>query len=289
MSKAAEFWHSLGGDAVVCDLCPHACRLQPGQRGGCGSRRNDGGTLVSDAYGHPCALAVDPIEKKPLARFMPGTECLSVACTGCNLHCLGCQNHEISQALPSQVPSAAISPSELVRMCQERGLPSLAYTYTEPFTWWEYCHDTAVLAHEHGLKNLLVTAGYACEEPARQLAQVTDAANIDLKYFSDALYRRMSGATLQPVLRTILIFAQAGVHVELTHLMVPGVCDDMAMLRHMCSWLVAGGLQQVPLHITRFFPRHKLGSLSPTPLATLRQARDVALDEGLQCVLLGNV
>ena len=289
MSKKCLFFNPLPDGSVRCTLCPHQCRISEGQHGLCGSRRNEGGVLVSDVYARPCALAIDPIEKKPLAMFMPGTKCLSVACTGCNLRCLYCQNHDISQVLPGDVPSDDCQPSQLVELALRQHCPSIAYTYTEPLTWFEYTYDTAKLAHDHHLKNVLVTAGYINEEPARMMAELTDAANIDLKSFSDGTYVRMNGAHLQPVLSTIKIFFEAGVHVELTNLLIPDVNDHPDMIRAMCKWLVSQGMSQVPLHFTRFFPRYKWLNSEPTPLSTLRQAQLIALDEGMKYVFLGNV
>lgn len=289
MSKKCMFFNRLADGSVRCTLCPRQCHIANGKHGLCGSRRNEGGELVSDVYARPCALAIDPIEKKPLAMFMPGTQCLSVACTGCNLRCLYCQNHDISQVLPDDVPCDECTPRQLVELAERYHCPSIAYTYTEPLTWYEYTYDTARLAHEHKLKNVLVTAGYINEEPARRMAEMTDAANIDLKSFSDEIYVRMNGAHLQPVLNTIKIFCEAQVHVELTNLLIPNVNDSHAMIKDMCQWLVSQGMSQVPLHFTRFFPRYKWLNTEPTPLATLHDARHIAVEMGMKHVFLGNV
>jgi len=240
-------------------------------------------------YGRPCALAVDPIEKKPLYHFHPGSTCLSLACTGCNFRCLNCQNHDISQVSPNEAVYYDLSPEAVVALCQKHHCPGIAYTYTEPLTYLEYITDTARLAHQQGLWNILVTAGYVCQEPLSDLLPYLDAANIDLKSFSDDIYQRISGGRLSPVLDTILAMHDAGVWIELTNLLIPTVNDDMDMIRDMCRWLVNHNLASVPLHFSRFFPRYKLTNLSPTPLETLRSARQIACEEGIQHVYLGNV
>ena len=278
---------------VVCQLCQHRCRIANGRVGRCRSRRNHDGMLVSEVYGKPCALAIDPIEKKPLYHFHPGTVCLSIACTGCNFRCLNCQNYDISQAAPAASDASAgfydLTPEQVVSLCLKHHCPGIAYTYTEPLTYIEYVTDCARLAHEYGLWNILVTAGYVCQEPLADLLPYLDAANIDLKSFSDDIYQRVSGGHLQPVLDTILAMKRTGVWIELTNLVIPTVNDNMNMIRRMCSWLVENGLAEAPLHFSRFFPRYRMQHLPPTPVQTLRQAKQIALDEGMKHVYLGNV
>jgi pyruvate formate lyase activating enzyme len=193
--------------------------------------------LVSEVYSKPCALAIDPIEKKPLYHFHPGTTCLSIACTGCNFHCLNCQNHDISQVAPSDVDHYELTPEAAVALCLKQGCPGIAYTYTEPLAYIEYVIDTARLAHEHGLWNILFTAGYVCPQPLADLLPLLDAANIDLKSFSHDIYQRVSGGRLSTVLSTILAMRDAGVWIELTNLVIPGINDDLKMIRQMCRWL----------------------------------------------------
>ena len=244
---------------------------------------------MSEVYGKPCALAIDPIEKKPLYRFHPGTTCLSLACTGCNFRCLNCQNHDISQVAPTDVSHYELSPEDVIALCQKHHCPGIAYTYTEPLTYLEYIIDCARLAHEAGLWNILVTASYVCQEPLADLLPYLDAANVDLKSFSDDIYNKVSGGHLKPVLDTILAMKQAGVWVEITNLVIPGVNDDMDMIRQMCRWLNEKGLAEAPLHFSRFFPRYKMQDTPPTPIATLKAAKRVAEDEGIKFVYLGNV
>jgi len=286
--KECRYYRKLEGGAVECQLCPHHCRITEGKTGICRSRRNHGGVLVSEVYGRPCALAIDPVEKKPLYHFHPGTMCLSMACTGCNFRCLNCQNHDISQVSPTDIDHYELTPSEMVSLCLKHHSPGIAYTYTEPLTYLEYITDTARLAHEAGLWNILVTAGYVCQEPLKDLLPYLDAANVDLKSFSDDIYMRVSGGHLQPVLDTILAMRQAGVWVELTNLIIPDVNDEIQMIRQMCRWLVDNGFAEAPLHFSRFFPRYKMQDLPPTPLHTLKAAKQVAEEEGIKHVYLGN-
>jgi len=285
----AKYYQRLDDGSVECQLCPHHCHIANGKTGRCRSRRNHDGVLVSEVYAKPCSLAIDPIEKKPLYHFHPGTTCLSLACTGCNFRCLNCQNHDISQASPEEVDHYELTPEQIVSLCQKHHCPGIAYTYTEPLTYIEYVTDTARLAHEKGLWNILVTAGYVCQEPLADLLPYLDAANIDLKSFSDEIYQRVSGGRLSVVLDTILAMKKAGVWIELTNLIIPGVNDDMEMIQRMCEWIVSNGLAETPLHFSRFFPRYKMQDLPPTPVQTLKAAQQIALDAGLKYVYLGNV
>lgn len=284
-----RYYQQLEDGTVECQLCPHHCRIANGKTGRCRSRRNHDGVLISEVYAKPCALAIDPIEKKPLYHFHPGTTCLSIACTGCNFRCLNCQNHDISQASPEEVAHDNLMPEQVVSLCMKHHCPSIAYTYTEPLTYIEYVIDTARLAHEKGLWNILVTAGYVCQEPLSDLLPYLDAANIDLKSFSDDIYQRISGGRLSVVLDTILAMKKAGVWIELTNLVIPGINDDMDMIRRMCRWMVDNGMEETPLHFSRFFPRYRMQEVPPTPVKTLHAAREIALDEGLRHVYLGNV
>ncbi|MBR3531664.1 MAG: AmmeMemoRadiSam system radical SAM enzyme [Bacteroidaceae bacterium] len=284
-----RYYKKLENGRVECQLCPHHCKIANGKTGICQSRRNVNGMLVSEGYGKPCSLAIDPIEKKPLYHFHPGTKCLSIACTGCNFRCLNCQNHEISQVSSSDVGHYDLTPQQVVDLCLEHHCPGIAYTYTEPLTYLEYVVDTARLAQKSGLWNVLVTAGYVCQEPLKDLLPYLDAANIDLKSFSDDIYQRISGGHLQPVLDTILAMRDSGVWIELTNLIIPGINDDMAMIRQMCRWIADNGLADNPLHFSRFFPRYKMQNIPPTPLHTLKQAKEIALEEGIKYVYLGNV
>ena len=272
-----------------CVICPHNCNLAEGQYGICRNRVNHDGIICSEAYGHLCAFNIDPVEKKPLLHFFPGSQCLSVASTGCNLRCQNCQNWETSQVSAADVHFISMSPERLVEYCLEEGCLSIAYTYTEPLTYYEYVYDVARLAHEHGIKNILVSAGYVNKDPIRNLSLYLDAANIDLKSFSDDLYVKVNYGHLQPILDTLLILRDAGVWLEITNLLIPLINDDAEMIKRMCHWLVKNGFASNPLHFSRFFPMYKMDKLSPTPLASLLKARDIAQDEGMQYVYIGNV
>lgn len=284
-----RYYDTLANGSVRCLLCPHACVIAAGQTGLCRSRMNKRGELISLAYGRPCAIADDPIEKKPLAEWHSGTRCLSIACTGCNLRCPNCQNFDISQVSPQDVPSYDCTPEEIVGLALNHHLPTIAYTYTEPLTWYEYVYDTASLAREKGLYNVLVSAGYIQEAPLRALAPLLDAANIDLKSFSDETYRKFNKASLEPVLRTLLILHEMNVHLEITLLLIPGVNTDETMLHKMFAWITAQGLNHCAFHISRFFPMYQMEGATPTPIADLRKAKQIAQEEGVAHVYLGNI
>ena len=286
--KEARFYIPVEG-GVECRLCPHHCRIKEGARGRCRSRECRDGKLWALSYGAPCTLAVDPVEKKPLNNFLPGTWCLSLSCTGCNLSCRWCQNSDISQVAPEEAGHSRLSPADAVDLCLRRGLPALAYTYTEPFTWWEYMYDIAVLAHSKSLKNILVSAGYVEKEPLRELLPYLDAANIDIKAFDDTFYRKYCGATLAPVLDNILTMRAAGVHIEITNLLVTGLNDSPEYVTRLCQWMADNGLQDVPLHFSRYFPRYRMKEPGATPAATLFAARETALSFGIKDVFLGNI
>lgn len=287
-SREAEWYRSDGGQ-VTCLLCPHACVLGPNDRGDCRARVARDGKLHTLAYGNPCALHVDPMEKKPLFHFLPGTAIFSFATAGCNLHCLNCQNWEISQAGPDQREHADLPPPRLVEEVARRGIPSIAYTYAEPIVFYEYTRDTATLARARGLRNVLVSAGYILPKPLRALCPVIDAANIDLKGFSDDFYKRVTGARLAPVLHALEIMRAEGVWVEITRLVVPQYSDDLADIRAMARWIHRALGPDVPLHLSRFHPSYRLSNLPPTPPALLEEAYQVCRAEGLRHVYVGNV
>ncbi len=287
--KQCLYYTLLDNQSVRCELCPHRCLIKAGATGLCRSRKNIDGQLMSMVYGQPCALAIDPIEKKPLYGFHPGEQCLSLSCTGCNLRCKGCQNHDISQARPEEVDHYELTPEALITLARQHHQDIIAYTYTEPLTWYEYTLDCCQMAHQSSMKNVLVSAGYINEQPLRQIAPLIDAANIDLKYFNDQTYRQLSGASLQPVLQALQILKEYGVWLEITHLMIPGT-ETEEEFRDMCQWLVEHGFASTPLHLSRFFPRYHLtNGYQPTPLSTLQRARQIACEEGLTHVFLGNV
>lgn len=265
------------------------CRLAEGRRGLCRSRINKDGKLISLAYGRVCAAHVDPVEKKPLLHFHPGEYCLSIAATGCNLSCRNCQNWSISQVRPEDVESTYIAPEDVPALALRAECRLVAYTYTEPLTWLEYTVDCARACHEAGVGNILVSAGYVNEKPLDDLLPYLDAANVDLKSFSDEIYRKVSGASLAPVLRTLEKMRDAGVWLEITNLLIPGVNDDPAMIERMCSWLVDNGFAGSPLHFSRFFPQYRMTDVPPTPLETMRMAERIARSAGIRHIHLGNI
>ena len=274
---------------VTCQICPKLCRIAPGQSGECRIRVNLDGKLRSVTFGRPCSIHIDPIEKKPLFHFRPGSPILSIATVGCNLHCRNCQNWEISQANPEEEEAFVMPPDRVVAAAQRERCESIAYTYTDPVVWYEYALETSIAARAAGLANVLVTAGYANPDPWRRLCRVTDAANIDVKFMEDRQYREICGATLGPVLKAVEIAKEEGVWVELTNLVIPTLNDDTAAVTKLARWMVGTVGPETPLHLSRFHPRHRLTNLPPTPTGTLLSARQAALAEGLRYVYVGNV
>jgi pyruvate formate lyase activating enzyme len=274
---------------VRCDLCPKACLLKEGQRGDCRMRVNLGGRLTALTYGYPCSVHVDPVEKKPMFHFMPGTGILSIATAGCNLHCKNCQNWEISQADPEDIRAVRLAPSDLVTLAERQKVKSVAYTYTEPSVYYEYTLDSSRLVRKAGLKNVLVTAACINAEPWRELCKYTDGANIDLKFMDERLYRDNCDGYLKPVLDNLVTAVEAGVLVEVTNLVIPTLNDSDEALRKLCKWIRANLGGETPLHFSRFFPRYKLTNLPPTPQDTMKRARDIAVAEGLRHVYVGNI
>ena len=283
------FHYASDGTTVQCQVCPNRCILSPGDRSICRSRVNIGGKLYSLTYGNPCAMHTDPIEKKPLFHFHPGTSILSIATTGCNFRCLNCQNWDISQKRPEEVRFFDLFPKDVVRKAEERKIPSIAYTYSEAITYYEYTYDTARLAREAGLRNVLVSNGYINKEPLIRLTSFLDAANIDLKSFDDRIYPCLNGGTLQPVLNTFKTLHREDVWFEIATLVVPTYVDDSEMIKKMCGWILEALGPDYPLHFLRFFPQYKLTRLPLTPIEVMEQFRDLALKEGIRYVYLGNV
>jgi pyruvate formate lyase activating enzyme len=287
-SREAMFY-SVTPRGVRCRLCPNECTLRPGEMGDCNNRVNHEGKLYSIAYGNPCAVHVDPVEKKPLQHFHPQSTAFSIATAGCNFICLNCQNWEISQTSPKKTKNYDLMPEKVVEACGKHHCESIAYTYAEPVSFYEYMYDTSRLAHEKGIKNIMVSNGYINREPLVKLAPHLDAANIDLKSFDDDIYLRLNAGKLQPVLDTLVTLKDNGVWVEITNLIVPSWTDDFDMIKRMCNWLVSNGFEEYPLHFSRFHPMFKLTQLPETPLHTLIKARDIAIREGCRYVYVGNV
>ncbi|WP_051013943.1 AmmeMemoRadiSam system radical SAM enzyme [Pararhodospirillum photometricum] len=277
-------------DAVVCSVCPRACALRPGQSGLCVVRANEGGRIVLTAWGRSSGFAVDPIEKKPLYHFLPGTPVLSFGGIGCNLTCLFCQNSHLSRARDLDRLGRPVAPEDLAAGAREHGCRSVAFTYNDPVPMLEYVADVARACHAEGLRTVAVTAGYITPEARPTFFADIDAANVDLKAFSEGFYRRMASAHLAPVLDTLAWLArETAVWLELTTLLIPGLNDSDDEIKALAAWVAATLGPHVPLHLSAFHPAHRLRHLPPTPLATLRHARALAQAEGLAHVYLGNV
>ena len=274
---------------LQCKLCPKECVIEPGQTGECRIRANIDDRLVATTYGHPCAVHVDPVEKKPMFHFLPGTGILSLATVGCNLHCKNCQNWEISQENPENVSASELPPEQVPVLAREQGCLSVAYTYTEPLVYYEYTLDCAKRAREAGLKNVIVTAGYLNEEPLKKLYPYIDGAKIDIKSMSDQFYREICDASLGPVLNACVLAREAGVLLEPTNLVIPTLNDRDDDFRKLARWIVSNLGPETPLHFSRFFPQYQMQNLPPTPAETLVRARDIARDEGLCYVYIGNL
>ncbi len=284
-------YKKLSGGKVVCGICPNRCRLSPGDRSVCRSRVNMDGKLYSLTYGNPCAVHTDPIEKKPLFHFKPRTKAFSLATTGCNFRCLNCQNWEISQAKPHEVAAYTreLFPAEAIAAAQKSRAQSIAYTYSEPVTFFEYMLDTARLARDNGVYNLLISNAYINRTPLLELCKVLDGATLNLKSFDDRIYRKLNGGRLNPVLNTFKTLHDQNVHFELINLVVPGYTDKEDMIKAMCHWILENIGPDYPLHFLRFFPRYKLDRLPPTPVSTLTRYRELAIQQGIHYVYVGNV
>lgn len=289
MEHEASFYKKLENKNVHCQLCPHYCTISPGNYGNCRARKNIDGKLYSMVYAKPVSVAVDPIEKKPLFHFLPGTDSYSLGTTGCNLGCLFCQNWQISQAFPEDMPGIYMPPEEVVKNALTEKCSSISYTYTEPSIFFEYVYDTARLARKKKLKNIMVTNGFINPEPAKTLYKCIDAANVDIKSFAEEYYKNICFARLQPVLETLKILDELGVWIEITNLIIPGLNDDMKKIEEMCEWIKKELGTGYPLHFSRFFPCYKMMDRPPTPFETLKKAYQTAKKTGLKYVYVGNV
>ncbi len=287
--KEAMFYDKLSDRLVKCGLCPRRCVIAAGKRGFCQVRENRGGTLYTLVYAKPVAIHIDPIEKKPLFHFLPSSSAFSIATAGCNLRCKFCQNWDISQRRPEEVTYTYLEPQDLIGQARESGSTIIAYTYTEPTIFYEYMLETARLARAQGMKNIMHSNGYINEQPLRELAKYLDAANIDLKGFTDDYYVKLTEGSLQPVLNSLKILKEEGVHLEITNLILSGYNDDDDSITRMCLWIKENLGSDVPLHFSRAFPMYRLTSINPTPVETLERARKIALDCGLKYVYIGNV
>ncbi len=310
-AKEAAHYLKLGRN-VQCKVCPNNCILSPGDRSHCRNKVNRDGTLYTMAYGNPCTFHVDPVEKKPLYHFLPGSRTFSLATSGCVFRCLNCQNWEISQKKPEetkeprgeelrlkpplpegvtleQMARLSLFPEDVAAVAGALGCPSVSYTYSEPTAFYEYTFDSCKAARERKLKNIIVSCGSIEDRPLRDLCQYVDAAHVDLKGFDDATYRKLNSGKLQPILNTLKTLKELGVWFEIINLVVPTYTDNPELIRRMCGWIAKELGPDQPLHFSRFHPQHKLEHLAPTPVDTLLRARAAARGEGLRYVYIGNV
>jgi pyruvate formate lyase activating enzyme len=286
----AGYWHFIEDGRIQCDLCPRDCKLRDGQRGACFVRQRVGDGMVLTTYGRSSGFCIDPIEKKPLNHFYPGSSVFSFGTAGCNLACKFCQNWDISKSQDMDRLMDAASPDEVARAAAEHGCKSVAFTYNDPVIFAEYAMDVADACHLRGVQTVAVTAGYMHDRARRDFYAKMDAANIDLKAFTDDFYLKLTGAHLQPVLDTLVYLKhETNCWFELTTLLIPDQNDSAAEIEAMTKWIVRELGRDVPIHFTAFHPDYKLADLPPTPAATLQQARKIALAEGIRYVYTGNV
>ncbi|MEW5760439.1 MAG: AmmeMemoRadiSam system radical SAM enzyme [Candidatus Thermoplasmatota archaeon] len=286
--KEASFY-KIGDKEIKCLLCPHGCKIGEGKRGICGVRENRKGKLYSLIYGLATSINPDPIEKKPLYHFYPGSYVFSLGTVGCNFKCLHCQNYEISQAEINDVYTRTIAPENLPKMAKETGCAGIAWTYNEPTIWYEYSYEGAKIAKENDLYTVYVTNGFIMPEPLKEISKYLDAMNIDVKAFTEDFYRKISKGKLENVLETCKYAKELGIYIELTYLIIPTLNDNDEELRKFCKWVVDELGKEVPTHFSRFHPDNKLRNLPPTPMQTLEKAYNIAIETGIEYVYIGNV
>ncbi len=288
-ARPAFFYRAIANGLVECGTCPHGCVIPDGGRGRCRTKENRGGRLYTLSYGNPCAVHVDPVEKKPLNHFFPGIKAFSIAVAGCNFSCLNCQNWEISQTSPDKTRNYDLPPARVVESAIRYGCRAVAFTYSEPITFYEYMFDTASLARARGLKTVWVSNAYLKPGPVEKLCGVIDAAVLNLKSFSEKTYQSLNGGSLAPVLETLKIVKSKGVWLEIVNLVIPTYTDDMAEISRMSAWIAKNLGEDQVLHVIRFTPLYRLTHLPPTPEETLKKAEAAARREGLKYVYIGNV
>ncbi|MGQ9812297.1 MAG: AmmeMemoRadiSam system radical SAM enzyme [Dissulfurimicrobium sp.] len=289
--KDALFYETKNNKTVKCGLCNHFCQIKEGGRGICGVRENQGGRLMSLVYGRLVSANLDPVEKKPLFHFLPGSTSYSISTVGCNFQCLHCQNWQISQypnMNQGEIIGEFFTPGDVVDAAVSSGAKSISYTYVEPTIFYEFAYDCAVIAKKRGIKNVFVSNGFMAPEVTRYLAPVLDAINIDIKGFTEKFYHKVCKAKLKPVLDNIRLFHELGVWVEVTTLIIPGLNDSSGELMEIARF-IKGVSPFMPWHVTAFFPTYKMQDRSPTPASTLRLAREIGLREGLKYVYEGNI
>jgi pyruvate formate lyase activating enzyme len=288
--KEAKWWEPQSNGKILCTLCPRYCTIGNGQKGFCYIRENIDNKLYSTGYGRPTGFAVDPIEKKPLSHFLPGTDVLSFGTAGCNLGCKFCQNWTTSKSKIDEINSLYASPEQVIQLAKKYKTPSIAYTYNDPTIFGEYVIDISKLAREKNIKNVMVTAGYIDKEARKDVYKYIDATNIDLKAFTETFYHKLTFSHLNDVLDTLLwIKNETEVWLEITTLLIPGENDSQDEIKQLCNWISANLGENVPLHFTAFHPDFKMRDKQRTPSSTLDMARDIAIAEGLNYCYVGNV
>ncbi|MGQ0658579.1 MAG: AmmeMemoRadiSam system radical SAM enzyme [Chromatiales bacterium] len=287
---ATRYWHALEDGRVQCDVCPRACKMHEGQRGLCFVRANQGGQIVLTTYGRSSGYCIDPIEKKPLNHFLPGTPVLSFGTAGCNLACKFCQNWDISKSREIDTLADEASPEKIARVAEALGCSSVAFTYNDPVIFMEYAIDVARACHDRGVKAVAVTAGYICAEPRVEFYRCMDAANVDLKAFTENFYWKITGGHLEPVLETLVYLKkETNVWFEVTTLLIPGENDSEDEIENLTQWFIEHLGPDVPLHFTAFHPDWKMMDKPHTPGSTLSRARQIAVRNGLRYCYTGNV
>jgi pyruvate formate lyase activating enzyme len=288
-SFEARYYEKLTEGGIECRICPRKCRITDLERGYCGTRENRDDVYYSLVYGLPCALNIDPIEKKPLFHFYPGTTAFSLATAGCNVNCKCCQNWDISQSRPEQTNNIILPPNDVVAACRERKIPTIAYTYSEPVIFYEYMYDAAAMGHKYGIKSVMITGGYIEKEPLGELIKQLDAIKVDLKSIREDYYRDYVDGELKPVLDGLVQMKNSGIWLELVYLVIPTLNDTDDEFRELSRWVKANLGSDVPVHYSRFHPQYLLKNLPMTPEATLQRAYDISRAEGLEYVYLGNL
>jgi pyruvate formate lyase activating enzyme len=288
-ASEAMYYEKLADKKVKCRLCPHECQVADLERGNCGVRENRGGVYHTLVYGQPCAVHIDPIEKKPLFHYHPGSQAYSLATAGCNFSCRFCQNWEISQRRPEQVQAISLAPEAAVRQAREQACPIIAYTYSEPVIFFEYMRDIAALGRERGIPSVMISNGFIQKKPLQELCRLLGAVKIDLKAFTESFYQEQCGGRLKPVLDTLLTLRDEKIWFEVVVLLIPGLNDGNAEIGRMCSWIRQELGPDVPLHFTRYAPTFMVKNIPPTPAETLYTARTIALDAGIRFCYVGNL
>ncbi len=285
----ARYYDKQEDRKIICRLCPRECQVADRERGYCGVRENRKGTYFTLVHSNLCAEHIDPVEKKPVFHFLPGSRAYSIATAGCNIECKFCQNWEISQFRPEQIASRRRTPEEVVRLAKAGQCASIAYTYTEPVVFYEYMYDCAKAGRKAGIKSAMISNGYILDEPLRDLVKVLDAVKIDLKAFTEGFYRDLCSGRLEPVLHTLKVLKESGIWFEIVVLIIPFKNDSLEEIKAMCGWITENLGDSIPLHFTRFHPTYKLRDIPPTPVETLEKAYESARAAGLKFPYIGNV